>query len=95
MRKEIIKLLLLNSFLLIFAVGIYAVGYEYDKANKIHPEMYYFSDAGIMVYGKRWERVSKVLISTAVIIDIVAIMVLYRKRQSKNSNLLNLMEENK
>jgi hypothetical protein len=57
--------------------------------------MYYFSDAGIMVYGKRWERVSKVLISTAVIIDIVAIMVLYRKRQSKNSNLLNLMEENK
>jgi hypothetical protein len=54
MKKKIVKLLLLNFFLFAIAVGIYAVGYEYDKANQLYPEMYNFaSDASIMTYGKR------------------------------------------
>ncbi|MDQ2746745.1 MAG: hypothetical protein M3T96_05740 [Acidobacteriota bacterium] len=95
MKRKIVKLLLLNIILFTLAVGIYAVGYEYDRTNKIYPEMYYFSDAGIMVYGKRWERISKTMVSINLIIDIFAVMILYRQNQRQNESVYKLIEENK
>ena len=94
MQKKIIKLILLNIFLFTCAVVIYAVGYEYDKANKIYPEMYFFaSDASIMVYGKRWERISKIIASITVIIDSVAIITLYMQNQREDKKVFSLMEK--
>ena len=84
---------MLTILLFTCAVVIYAVGYEYDKANKIYPEIYYFSDAGIMVYGKRWERISKIIASSAVIIDVVAIMVLCRQNLREDERFFSLMEK--
>jgi len=92
MKRKITKLLLLNIVLFTLAIGIYAVGYEYYKANKIHPEMYDFSHLGITVYGKRWERISKSIVSVAVIVDIVVLMILYRQNQRKNESIFSLIE---
>ncbi len=94
MKKKIVKFLLLNFFLFAIAVGIYAVGYEYDKANKLYPEMYDFaSDASIMTYGKRWERIAIAVISFGVLFDVVAIMIWYRGKQSEVKNNLDLLKE--
>jgi len=94
MRKEIRNLLLLNFFLLALAVGIYAVGFEYDKANKLHPESYQFaSDASITVYGKRWERIAITLLLFGVMLDVVVGMIWYRRKQSESKNSLDLIKE--
>ena len=93
MKKKIVKLLLLNSLLFATAVGIYAVGFEYDKANQLYPEMYNFaSDASIVTYGKRWERIAIAMISFGLMFDVVAIMIWYRKKQIEVNNSLDSIQ---
>jgi hypothetical protein len=89
MTKTIWNLLLLNFAFIILAVGVYAIGYEYDKANQLYSEAYYFaSDASITVYGKRWERLAKLLILLTVIADIVIGFIWFRRKQSRNEKIL-------
>ena len=93
MKKKIVRFLLLNFFLFAIAVGIYAVGYEYDKANQLYPEMYHFTyDASIMTYGKRWERIAIAVISLCLLFDVVAIMIWYRRKQSEITDSLDLIQ---
>ena len=86
--------MLLNLLVISLAIVIYAVGYEYDNANKLYPEAYYFSyDAAITVYGKRWERISTVLIILCGLIDVVAVFIWIRNKQKTNKNILDLPKE--
>ncbi len=94
MKKNIRYFLLLNLLAFILAIVIYAVGYEYDKAHKIYLEAYYFSyDAAIIVYGKRWERVSTILLLFCGLIDIVTMFIWYRNRQKEDKDILIFTKE--
>lgn len=94
MKKAISNFLLLNLLVIALAIVIYAAGYEYDNANKLYPELYYFAyDASITVYGKRWERISTVLIVICGLIDVVALFIWIRNKQKTNKNILDLTKE--
>ncbi len=62
-------------------VGIYAIGFEYDKANELYPESvrmsYDVSLGGI--YGQRWVRFLDAMLIIGLIADIVIIFIWYRR----------------
>lgn len=95
MTKTIRNFLLLNVAFVVLTVAVYAVGYEYDKANQLYPETLWVSyDFSIgNVYGQRWVRLAKTSILFVVIADIVTIFIWYRKRQDEkaisHSSILN------
>jgi hypothetical protein len=102
-KKYVVRALmsttLRNALLFLFAnllftagvITVYAVGYEYDKANKLHPESKLLSyDMSKQVYGQRWERVAKTLIGLGIVIDAAVILAWYRKRQSSDMKPLDI-----
>jgi|GEM_PF-3114802 len=94
MKKAVRNFLLLNLLVITLAIVIYAVGYEYDNANKLYPELYYFAyDAAITVYGKRWERISAVIIVLCGLVDVVAVFIWIRNKQRINKNILDITKE--
>jgi hypothetical protein len=91
MTKKVALFVLANIAFAILVTAIYAIGYEYDKAYKLYPEMKWLSyDLVMQVYGQRWVRVVKALIGFGVIIDVVVLLTWYRSRQRKQSNILDL-----
>jgi len=100
MTKTIRNFLLLNFAFVILTVVVYAVGYEYDKANQLYPETlqvsYDFSVGN--VYGLRWQRAVMVSSLFVVIADIVVGFIWYRKRQEEkvisHSSILNILNKN-
>ena len=61
--KGTLLFLFANLLFAIIVVGVYAIGFEYDRANKLYPELKQLSyDLSMVVYGQRWERVAKTLI---------------------------------
>jgi len=63
MTKKILKIFFLNILIVTIAVTIYALGYEYDKANKIYLEsVFVSSDLAISTYGQRWSRLLKIIL---------------------------------
>ena len=92
MRKTLL-VLSANFFFAILVTTVYAIGYEYDKANKLYPEMYYFSDAGIEVYGQRWERIAEGLILFGMVVDTGLIANWYMGKQRRGQSILGLVEK--
>ncbi|MEP6945020.1 MAG: hypothetical protein ABJA02_03825 [Acidobacteriota bacterium] len=89
MKKKIALLLVSNLCLIIVAIGIYAAGFEYDKANNLALEPdNAASDFVVMTYGKRWERVAKGIVSAVIILDAIILMVWYRGIQASDRKSL-------
>jgi hypothetical protein len=89
--KKALLFLTANLLFAVFVTAVYAVGYEYDKANKLYPESKQLSyDLSMQVYGQRWERVAKTLIAVGIVIDATLLLVWYRKRQSNNRTRVNI-----
>ena len=95
MWKSILIFLLANLVFIVLVVALYAIGFEYDKANKLYPETVQLSyDVSISgVYGQRWVRLAQTLISFGVIIDFVMGFIWYRKIQSKGENKISIYDE--
>ena len=93
MTKTIRDFLLLNVAFVILTVAVYAIGYEYDKANQLYSETINFDDLSLMAYGQRWKRITMASSLIVVIADIVTIFIWYRKRQNEkavsHSQILN------
>ena len=70
--------------IVVVAVTIYALGYEYDKANELYLESVFFaSDASISTYGRRWSRLSQIILLITLLFDIILIFLWFRKRQTE------------
>ena len=80
------KILAVNIFLLIFALTVYAVGYEYDRTNALYPELVFLSyDLAIETYGERWSRAARFVLLTILIFDFTAVLIWYRSRRGKQA----------
>lgn len=91
MIKKVLLLIFANIVFAIAVITIYAVGYEYDKAHRLYPEMKWLSyDLVMQVYGQRWERIAKALFALGVITDVIIFLTWYRKRQNKQESILDL-----
>lgn len=94
MKQPIRNLLIFNIVFIIWAVTIFAIGFEYDKANQLYPETvqvsYDLSMGG--VFGPRWIRFLKISTLFLVIFDIVIGFILYRRNQNDKRKipLLNI-----
>ncbi len=87
MKLTFKKFIILNLIIIILAISVYAIGYEYDKAYQLHPEAYFFSyDAAITAYGKRWERIAKAVIFLLLIFDLVIGFIWYRNKKANKHN---------
>jgi hypothetical protein len=91
MLKKASHFILVNLLFVTLVVAIYAIGYEYDKANKLYPELKSLSyDLSMLVYGERWVRFAEVMLGLGTGADAVMLMFWYRNIQKKS--LLNVME---
>ena len=89
--KKILLLIFANTVFAIAVITIYAVGYDYDKAYRLYPELKWLSyDLGVHVYGQRWERIAKALIALGVVANVVILLTWYRKEQNKQESILDL-----
>ncbi len=87
MKLSFKKFIVLNLVIIILAISVYAIGYEYDKAYQLHPETYFFLyDAAITAYGKRWERIAKAIIFLLLIFDLVIGFIWYRNEKNSKYN---------
>ncbi|MEP7075063.1 MAG: hypothetical protein ABI878_04570 [Acidobacteriota bacterium] len=84
MKNKFTIILLVNCLLVALAVGVYAMGYKYDKANSLFPEADNpSSDFVVDVYGKRWRRTSDAILFFGVILDAVLAMMWFRSTNDK------------
>jgi cytochrome c biogenesis factor len=91
MLKKVLLFFFGNLFFAALVIVVYAVGFEYDRANKLSPEMKHVSyDVSMQVYGQRWERVAKTLIALGIVIDAAVLLSWYRKRQNSNVKRLDI-----
>ena len=91
MFKKALLFLTANVLFIALVIAVWQVGYEYDKANKLYPEMKELSyDLFMQVYGQRWERVAKGMLALGLVIDAAVLLVWYRKRQSFDKNRLEI-----
>ena len=85
MWKSILYFLLINLGYFALVVTIYALGYEYDKANHLYPESvqvsYDVSLGGVI--GQRWVRFAQTAIAIGIAIDLILGVLWYRKRIAK------------
>jgi hypothetical protein len=87
MFKKALVFILANFLFVVVAIAIYAIGYEYDKANKLHPESKWMSyDMSMQVYGERWARFAKVMLGIGILADGAMLMIWYRDKQKRNGN---------
>jgi hypothetical protein len=85
MKKAIRNLLLISAFFFALSIGSCTFGVEYDERNKLYVETYWFAyDAGIAVYGRRWERLGEALFLFSMIFLITSGVVWYRRKQSQD-----------
>ncbi len=92
MWKTISYFLFINLVLLALVVGIYAIGFEYDKANELYPESVQMSyDVSLGgIYGQRWVRFLDAMLIIGLIADIVIIFIWYRRNYTLKQ-LLNII----
>jgi hypothetical protein len=91
MVKKVSLFILGNIIFVAVVVAIYGIGYEYDKAYLLYPEMKRMSyDLSMQVYGERWGRIAKFLLAFGVLSDVVILLSWYRKRQNKQKSFLDL-----
>ena len=91
MLKKALLFVSANVLFIAVAVGIYAAGYEYDKANKLYPEMKDISyDVSLQVYGQRWERAAKIMLAVGLAIDAVVLLAWLRKRESDDRHRIDI-----
>jgi hypothetical protein len=71
---------LLNVAYAVVVVTVYALGFEYDKANKLYPEAVSFGHTIIMGrHGQRWVRFLKYSVWLGVLADAVFGYFWYRR----------------
>ena len=92
MKKTIRNLMLAGCFFFTVSFDSCNLGISYDKKHKLYKEIDFSGCTMSEVYGKRWERISKSIVSVAVIVDIVVLMILYRQNQRKNESIFSLIE---
>jgi hypothetical protein len=87
MWKTILYFLLVNLAFIVLVIGIYAFGFEYDKAHKLYPETVRVSyDVSLEgIHGQRWVRFLQIMLTFGAIVDIVVIYIWFRRNQSKNN----------
>jgi hypothetical protein len=92
MWKTILYFLIVNLVFLTLVVGIYAIGYEYDRANKLYPESvrvsYDVSLGGI--HGQRWVRFLDAMLILGLTADIVIIFIWYIRYRMNHSQKQSL-----
>lgn len=90
--RTILYFLITNLIFVGLILGIYAVGFEYDKANKLCPETVQVSyDVSLSgIYGQRWVRFAQIMLSVGAIIDVVVCFIWYRKNQSKKESSISI-----
>jgi hypothetical protein len=82
MRNKVLIFVLANFLFAALAISIYAIGYEYDKTNKLFPESKRVSyDLSLQVYGKRWVRFVEWTLGLGFLANSVILMIWYRNRQ--------------
>ncbi len=91
MRKKIFYLIIANLIFAALVVVIVEVGYEYDKAYKLYPEMKQLSyDLSMRVYGERWVRFVKWSFVVGFITNAVLVTIWLRKRFGNSNTNLSL-----
>ncbi len=92
MWKTILYFLLINFIVFILIIGIYAIGLEYDRANKLYPESVQTSyDTSISgVYGQRWVRLTHISLIIGSLTDVVVGFIIYRKKHIRVEDKLSV-----
>ena len=81
-RKKAVIFVLVNFLFAALVISIYAIGYEYDKANKLFSENKQLSyDLSMTVYGQRWVRFAESMLGLGFLADCVILMMWYRNKQ--------------
>ncbi|HLM60270.1 MAG TPA: hypothetical protein VK308_05685 [Pyrinomonadaceae bacterium] len=93
MKKTIRNLFLVSCFFFAVSYDSCTLGIGYDKKYKLSPEVDNYSCIMATVYGKRWERFGFVTFGIGTSFLLSAFITYRRKRESKNINTLNLVEE--
>ena len=89
MWKSILYFVPINLGYFTLVIIIYALGYEYDKANQLYPESIQVSyDVSLGgVYGQRWVRFLQVAIPLGLLIDLVIGSIWYLKRPVNSASV--------
>ena len=89
MWKLILYFVLINLGYFALVVAIYAFGWEYDKANKLYPEVVQLSyDLSISgIYGQRWVRFLQGATAAGLVADVVIAFIWYLRRPEKSASL--------
>lgn len=91
MSKRLLYFFLLNIVYFVLVVAIYAVGYEYDKAHKLYPELISFSYHTLGYgYGQRWMRFLKYAVWFGILSDAVIGYIWYRRTQRQAEGSLTI-----
>jgi hypothetical protein len=91
MLRKVVHFIVANLLFISLVIAIYAIGYEYDKANKLYPESKNLSyDLSILAYGERWIRFVEIMLVLGIVTDAVILMFWYRNIHKQS--LLNVMD---
>ena len=92
MWRTVFYFLLINFVVFILIIGIYAIGFEYDRGNKICPEIVVASSDTFIgnVYGQRWVRFAQISIVIGLLTDFVFGFIFYRKKHIKVEDKLSV-----
>ena len=95
MKRTIRSLLLISIFLFALSHICFRFGSDYDEKYKLYPETIQLSyDLFIgNIYGERWRRLSDTLILFGLFLDVVALVIWYRGKQSEDKSILDLTKE--
>jgi hypothetical protein len=84
MKNTIRNLLFLSCLLFSIAYDSCTLGVDYDRQNKLYPEMGFSNCTFGKHYGRRWERLGFSAFSLGAIFSFTAFVALRRKKQSED-----------
>ncbi len=91
MLKKILLLIIANFIFVVLVIAVYGIGYQYDQAHKLYPEMKWMSyDWGMSVYGERWVRVAYFSLIVGGIADAVVLIGWLRNWSDNRTTTLDL-----
>lgn len=83
--KRLAVLLIADVVFIAIVIAVYAIGYEYDRDYKLYPESVLVSyDVSMQVYGQRWERLAKFLLTVGGVANFVILLSWYRESQKRS-----------
>ena len=93
MKKTIRNLILAGCFLFTISYDSCTLGVSYDTKYKLYPEVSEFSCIMSKNYGQRWERLGFITFGLGTSLVIAAFIAYRRTQESKNINILDLVDE--